>query len=278
VDELALVLRARRIPHQVQRVGGLYALLVHPNDRDRGLAEIQAYAQENRNWPPPEFTPKLFSGAALAPLVWCVVLIALQSIAVDDTGRFGWFGHGRVHHASVRAGEWWRAWTGLTLHVDTMHLLSNVGFGALFVFLLAQLIGTGLALFAILTAGALGNLANSWARIGGADSSSVGASTAVFAAIGLLTAYQWRRLGKSRRDKIRRWAPILGGASFLGYLGASGERTDVLAHVTGLVAGFAFGLALTLPSPEDLHAKRRQLFFGSAAALALAVTWFLALR
>lgn len=272
------MLRARRIPHQVQGAGGLYALLVHPGDRDRGLAEIRAYARENKNWPPPEYTPKLFSRAAVAPAVWAVVLVALQGLAVEDKGNLHWFEGGRVHHASVRAGEWWRAWTGLTLHVDATHLLSNVGFGALFVFLLAQLVGSGLALFAILTAGALGNLANSWARVGGADSSSVGASTAVFAAIGLLTAYQWRRLGASKRDRIRRWAPILGGASFLGYLGASGERTDVLAHVTGLVAGFAFGLALTLPSPEDLHARQRQVFFGSAAALALIVTWFLALR
>jgi len=47
--------------------------------------------------------------------------------------------------------------TALTLHVDSGHLITNLGFGMLFGYLAGQLLGPGIAWASILAAGALGN-------------------------------------------------------------------------------------------------------------------------
>jgi rhomboid protease GluP len=112
-------------------------------------------------------------------------------------------------------------------------------------------------------------------RSSAATHSSVGASTAVFATLGLLAAYAWRR----RRDQgdrwAYRWAPLIAGVILLGFTGAGGERTDVLAHLTGFVMGLVAGVA---------HANWRvprgavaQVVAGAAAVAALVLAWTLAL-
>jgi len=96
----------------------------------------------------------------------------------------------------------------------------------------------------------------------------VGASTAVFATLGLLAAYSWRR----RRDPgdrwAYRWAPLVAGVILLGFTGAGGERTDVLAHLGGFAMGSLAGLA-----HAGLRAPRGRLAQLIAGGLALAVLW-----
>jgi hypothetical protein len=71
--------------------------------------------------------------------------------------------------------------------------------------------------------------------------SSIGASTAVFATLGLLAAYAWRRRAADGGRWAYRWAPLVAGVILLGFTGAGGERTDVLAHLTGFVMGAVAG-------------------------------------
>jgi hypothetical protein len=92
----------------------------------------------------------------------------------------------------------------------------------------------------------------------------------------LLAAYAWRR----RRDQgdrwAYRWAPLIAGVILLGFTGAGGERTDVLAHLTGFAMGLLAGVA---------HASWRiprgtvaQVVAGVLAIAVIAGAWQLALR
>jgi len=61
----------------------------------------------------------------------------------------------------------------------------------------------------------------------------------------------------------------------LGFTGAGGERTDVLAHLTGFAMGSLAGLAhATLPVPRSRVA---QTLSGIAALAVLALAWATAL-
>ena len=66
--------------------------------------------------------------------------------------------------------------------------------------------------------------------------------------LGLLASYEWVRRHALGLGPLRRWAPLMAGAALLGYLGMGGDpaspqaqRTDVVAHVTGFLAGVLIG-------------------------------------
>jgi membrane associated rhomboid family serine protease len=123
----------------------------------------------------------------------------------------------------------------------------------------------------VVAAGAGGNILN--ALIRPPLHTSIGASTAVFAAIGLLAALQQRR-GR-RSDGLHNWAPLAGGVMLLTFLGLSGEQTDVLAHVFGFLAGLGLGSLLAWmdrPWPKD-RALQRVCAWTAVATVALAWIW-----
>ena len=68
-------------------------------------------------------------------------------------------------------------------------------------------------------------------------SPSVGASTAVFTALGLLAAYSWRERHLMAQRPAQRYGPLFAGVILLGWLGTSGEHTDVMAHLLGFAVG-----------------------------------------
>ena len=125
----------------------------------------------------------------------------------------------------------------------------------------------------MLLAGALGNGMNAlWYRTGHL---SIGASTAVFGAVGILAATQLT-LDKTAgpRPWLERAAPVVGGLALLGMLGAS-PHSDLLAHLFGLFAGILGGArrrALDAPIATELaccadrlcvaHAGDRPWFVG----------------
>ena len=79
------------------------------------------------------------------------------------------------------------------------------------------MLGSGLAWASILATGAMGNLFNALIRPGA--HTSVGASTAVFAALGLVAAFAWKRRSYPNEPKLARWAPLVGAVVLLSYLG-----------------------------------------------------------
>jgi membrane associated rhomboid family serine protease len=92
----------------------------------------------------------------------------------------------------------------------------------------------------ILLAGTGANLLTAWTET--QDHLSVGASTATFAALGLVVGLQcvrrWRGGGQVRR---RAWLAAGAGLALLAMLGF-GARADVFAHAYGLGLGFVLGL------------------------------------
>jgi membrane associated rhomboid family serine protease len=272
-QELSLVLAAQAIEARVHFDTRGWVLSVAPQSVARAELELAAYVAElprgatrttavpmqGRPWP------------GVAAYVAIILVVALtaggMSFGVD------WLARGGVDGARIFAGEWWRPITALTLHADAAHLLGNAFFGSFFGYSAARYLGGGVGWLAILVCGALGNLAN--ALLLGAAHRSIGASTAVFAALGLLTAWCWRRgfpPGASRRERL---APVVAGVGLLAFTGAGGINTDVGAHLTGFVAGFAGGLILArfgIP-----RGRAAQLFCGIAALAAVALAWVAAL-
>jgi len=105
------------------------------------------------------------------------------------------------------------------------------------------------------------------------DHTSIGASTAVFATVGILAAYTWKR----RRTRINRWVPLGGGVALLAFLGMGGEGTDVFAHVAGFGSGCVFGLVFGVLETRALLAAWHKHTLGLAAFLFFALAWTLAL-
>ena len=74
--------------------------------------------------------------------------------------------------------------TALTLHADWQHLLGNLLIGGIFISRLCRDLRSGPAWLLLLASGALGNLANAWLQ--NPAHRAVGASTAIFGAVGML--------------------------------------------------------------------------------------------
>ena len=137
-----------------------------------------------------------------------------------------WLGAGPARGGRrCSSGEWWRAVTALTLHVELDHLGGNLAFGAFFGYFVGRYFGHGVGWLAVLLAATGANVLNAWVQ--SPAHRSIGASTAVFAALGLLVTYTWRR-GFLRDTPWRaRIAPIVAGLGLLAFTGTAGENTDL---------------------------------------------------
>jgi membrane associated rhomboid family serine protease len=223
----------------------------------------------------PPAAPFALAGTAFGALVLLLLSLAQWRGALGQD----WLASGAARASLIRAGDLARTVTALTLHADIPHLLANLVFGALFAYLVFHTLGAGVGALALLAAGGLGNLANAWVHAG--EHLSIGASTAVFAAVGLLGGSEARARHLLAEPRARRFAPIGAAVLLMLYLGVgeaqATRNVDVLAHVLGLVAGIALGpLAGSLPRA---WIERRDLQVGAAGAalFVLALAWALVL-
>ncbi len=250
--ERSLVLAAMDIDYVVERTWWGWCLLVDESAANEARRQITLYEQEQRSSTSPLKLSPLRGGAKLGVLAYVTVLLCVYLLQARQEFGVDWAVAGRVDVTAIRAGEYWRTVTALTLHRDVWHLASNLVFGAFFAALLSRQLGGGVAWLAILLAGAGGNWMNSLVQ--GPSHLSVGASTAVFAALGLLAAY-FSVPGRVKQETwARRWGPIVGGLWVLAWLGTGDASTDIVAHLTGFVAGLLFGIPLGRipdPGPRD---------------------------
>jgi rhomboid protease GluP len=275
-----LVLAARAVPHRTVHRDGGWAILVPEQERWRAEQEIRVYEEKNRFWPPRQPAGNHQHDNSLQALSCLLVLAIFHNLTLLDSGFLGvyphqWLEQGAAHAASIRNGQWWRALTALTLHVDWLHLAGNLALGGVFAVRLCALLGLGWGLTLILGAGFLGNLINAWMQLG--SHRAVGASTALFGTIGILCVLAMRQ--KKTTSRLRRLLPLAAGAALLAMFGAGGENTDLGAHLFGLLAGMLLGALL--PS-RYLQAQPCNLPYGRLAGLAaptlLVTAWILALR
>lgn len=200
--------------------------------------EIDAFEEENLNWPPRVETRAMIANSPPTVLL-LGALVVFSLITGPWTPENPWFTRGACAADRVfQHGEWWRLVTALTLHSGPVHIAGNTLIGGVIVHLLCRQMGSGLGVFLLLLAGALGNYVNILVR--GAPHISVGFSTSVFGALGLLAGQGiMARRSVSWRNMFLPFAAALG---LLGILGTSGEQTDLGAHLFGMGAGLVLGL------------------------------------
>ena len=240
----------------------------------QAIEEISIYDEAN---PPVVSKPRKtirYQNAMPGIVAYALTVCAVAWLAGDSAFGENWFRAGRVDGVLVRAGEIWRTVTALTLHSGLGHLAGNLVFGTLFGLFAGRLLGSGVAWFAIVATGALGNLLNT--LVLAPDHRSIGASTAVFAALGLVAGYVWRARLMSQERWVYRHGPIVGGLALLMYTGTGDENTDIGAHLFGFLCGFLGGLLLTLAGDRILE-DRWQWLSGIAAVLLLSCAWAIAL-
>jgi membrane associated rhomboid family serine protease len=273
--ELGLVLIAIGIEHQRSPGGAGWEIWVPVASAAQARSELAEYVTENKR-PIGQRRVEEVGGALPGVAAYIVILLAVFVCLHQSVFYLDWFGAGRLDAGRVVAGEWWRTVTALTVHVDVDHLGGNLVFGAFFGYFVGRYLGRGVGWLAILSAATLANALN--AAVQSPDHRSIGASTAVFAALGLLTAYTWRR-GFLRETPWRgRIAPIVAGIGLLAFTGTAGENTDLTAHLFGFVAGFGGGLALARWAHiEWLRSRRRQAVCAAVAIASVVAAWVWAL-
>jgi membrane associated rhomboid family serine protease len=273
-EEWALVLAAVGLSSRVRAGPEGFALEVAAETAERAAAVLSAYERENRERalarePEPIAEGSWFAGVAVSAL-----LLAFFLVTGPRDPALIWFERGSADAERILLGEPWRTLTALTLHADLGHALANALFGALFVGAVCSALGAGFGCALVSLAGVGGNLLNAYFQ--GSDHVSVGASTAVFGAVGLLSGMgvaRWRRQQVSRRHA---WLPIGAGLAILAMLGTAGTRVDLWAHGFGLLVGVALGIPVgfALRRPPGPFV---QWICGSAALAALLYGWALAL-
>ncbi|MEP7242375.1 MAG: rhomboid family intramembrane serine protease [Gammaproteobacteria bacterium] len=274
-EERAFVLTAVGIPSLVDVEGGEYVIWVDAEVASAAQAHLDRYALESRPAPPPPPSPVLHPFAWVGCVVFALVLITVGYAVAGGAWRLDAFDVGALDAGRMKSGEWWRAWTALTLHVDASHLATNLGAGIWFGYLAGRQMGGGILwLLAVLGAG-VANLLEG--LLGPSAHRAVGASTAVFAVLGIMAAFSWRDRFSHPQRWARRWGPLIAGVLLLGWLGSEGEHTDVVGHVAGFFVGVVLGAVAAAQSVRRLFARVPQWVTGGVAVGVIAVAWIFAL-
>lgn len=268
-----LVLSAKNIPWRIAKIRGIEHLYVAPLYQCLAENELKDFLKENLIRPVPSSSYPAHPFALLSILILLPIILwhglrkgIFQAplwlpspdswLALGDMDKIRFY----LYH------EYYRAITALVIHADASHLAGNIFFGAIFLFILSRLIGPGRAVMLTVLGGALGNFLSTLVRK--AAYTSIGFSTALFAAVGALGGVMIQRSYEKRRLLL-----VSGGViGLLAMLGADGENTDYTAHVCGLCSGALLGLF------EGWREKRRpgrraQFLPGLCALLVLFFAW-----
>jgi len=272
-EERAFVLTAVGIAHDLSQSADGFSLWVDLDDLPTARHHLLLYQQESRRPapPPPVAAPRLYDHAWVGSALYVLVLLGVALALSAGVGRLDAFEAGELNAGLVRQGQWWRAWTALTLHLDPAHIAANIGAGAWFGYLAGRLLGPGTAWALVV----LGAGAANWieALLAAADHRAVGASTAVFTALGLLAAYSWRERHLMTQRPAQRYGPLFAGVILLGWLGTSGEHTDVMAHLLGFAVGGLLGALIAAPRVQRYWRRLPQWLGGGLALGLLGVAW-----
>jgi hypothetical protein len=149
-----------------------------------------------------------------------------------------------------------------------------LGAGIWLGYLAGRRLGYGIAWMLIVTGAGLANLIEGL----GAPLThrAVGASTAVFATLGLLAAYSWVERYHVPQPWALKWGPLVAGVILLGWAGSEGENTDLIAHVAGFTVAALLGAVAALPVIRAPLARMPQWVGGGIALGSIALAWGLA--
>jgi membrane associated rhomboid family serine protease len=274
--EVSLVLDAKGIAYERIEAGGECTLLVAASAAGMAREELARYAAERAPPREPGATFVPFRGSAAAAGAYAGVLILVAYCAGIQLFGVDWFDAGALQSTPGAPAEWWRTITALTLHLDQEHLMGNLLFGAGIGLLAGRVFGPGFAWLSMLAAGAAGNALEMW--VSPAGHRAVGASTAVFAALGLLAGFGWGQRTAARDRRLYRWAPLFGGVCLLALLGAGTEHVDVLGHMLGFTCGILLGWLFARLGWPPRGSAALQPAAGALALLLVGAAWAIAIR
>lgn len=243
----SLVLQSQGIAHTMPFGKGGRRIIVYSWDAEEACRQIRHYLLEN---PPPLPEVEKVRGDPLAVLMVGLYMAFLLCIHVLSRTFYPDLNlypaklesFGRLDSGLLLSGEYWRAFTAVTLHGDAAHVFGNIVIGGVLITALAHRIGAGGALFSSFCCAAAANLLNAYFH--GPGFYAVGFSGAVFAATGLLAAIEaFSRSGEHRRQAF---VSVAAGLSLLAALGTGGENTDLGGHFLGFILGMVAGGGLRM--------------------------------
>lgn len=194
-------------------------------------------------------TPEVFNlhNKSTTPIVtWILVTINIlvwlgMELTGDSEDTEVLLNFGAMFGPKVSTGEYWRLFTAMFLHIGLMHLLFNglglIIFGQMVERTYGHLQFTIIYILAGLTGSVASYLINS-------ISVGAGASGAIFGIIGALAAFfvaKRKILGEIGRQNLSGILIMAGINLFFGFITPG---IDNWAHMGGIMAGFALGLAL----------------------------------
>lgn len=276
------VLASQRIPYRVEYQDGKQFLLVADQDVPGVHRELALYEQNTAAWrnlhPGGEGESFAFSQIPFwTALLTFSLLLRFHQLVQQNPPE--WQNLGVWDAGLIRAGEYWRCLTALSLHGDYAHLLGNLFWGSMLLTLTAGELGNGWGLLLMLLSGTLGNALNA-ALLPQAEYQALGASTMVFGLLGILAGRatlkirRQKQAGRGILQQFRLWLPLLAEFALLALTGTA-PGSDLAGHLTGFLCGILLGL-LTGRLPPGMSAWPWQLFTGVLAALSLPLAWLLA--
>jgi rhomboid protease GluP len=276
----AAALESKDIPVAKEKHQARYVLIVSTNRLVEARAEIAAYESVNWGWPkqtgdnwrtsqkmdesPRSNWPILAAAGFLLLFHGLLTWSRQQQVFVDAGG---------ADNRAILAGEWFRILTALTLHADWVHVLANAIWGTVFGLVAAQTYGYGFVLLFAIATGGIANFATA-AITAETARTSIGASTAVMALLGLLTAsgVLHRLREPSGGEEIKPLIQaMIGGIALLSLLGTS-PGSDVTGHLTGFITGAVF-IVLAKNAKKSRDQERFQLGLMVLAMLLVALAW-----
>jgi membrane associated rhomboid family serine protease len=241
-------------------------------DLEKALEQIGLFQRENQEWrwrlPGSAGDFPLFHPGALFWPVALFMVFQMSNAAAD-------FKRGAImDSALVRAGEWWRLFTAISLHGDIAHCLNNAIFGALLLGLAMGRFGGWLSILAAFVAGAFGNVAG--LLLYAEKHRSLGASGMVMAALGLLAVPTlFAHGGKLVHGRVL--AQSIAGVTCIVFLIGINPQTDVIAHLGGFVGGVLLSFVLNLIPRKSCRNFSLQMGAAMLFWVLYGWTWWLAL-
>jgi len=237
-DTYRLVLSSTGISYHLREDGRRWDILVNDTDYEKAVIAIEQYLKENPEVKKTE-DPLYYKYQRTYTGIWVSILLIAFYVAMTISDKSDVFvktyGSSAFH---ILHGELYRSVTSLMLHAGPLHLMGNIAGIAIFGTAVCTIMGWGVGWLMILVSGITGNLTNALLYTSGHI--SIGASTAIFGAIGILSASQFFKKFKQSGQKIKAFLPLSCGLALLGILG-SGEHSDLMAHLFGFLAGIVLG-------------------------------------
>lgn len=272
VDEYSLVLQSQGIPHTLQKEGVIYNIVIDDEAKPKAELELLEYLATKEKTREKKIPKLNFSLTGSEAFIIPLLIAIFHGITLMTAKDIDWVLLGNASADHIMSGELFRAITALMLHADLKHLGLNMillGIGA---YAICSELGFGFGWLLILFSGFFGNLFNAYFYQ--QSHHSIGASTAVFGAIGIMVGLQI--IYKYRK---KRWVLLGASLAIFSFLGTSGERTDVAAHFFGLFAGIWLGIltSLFLVYYSKLISKLQYISFFTTIAI-VTVSWAFALN